>query len=106
MIHGAWLDRTQRSMAGCCEPHQIVDANSALKMRRGEGLVRDRSQTHGELLMTAVKLPTAFISYRHAEHDFGPDADLRNRQHRAWVEQFVKDLRHCGVYAIYDGNMR
>ena len=50
--------------------------------------------------------PRAFISYRHAEYEAVADADAMNRKHRAWVEQFVRDLGDCGVEAVYDGQMR
>ena len=56
--------------------------------------------------MTTIRLPSAFISYRHTEYDAGADVDVLNRQHRAWVEQFVSDLRGNGVEAIFDGHIR
>ena len=56
--------------------------------------------------MPALGRPRAFISYRHAEYDGGGDADALNREHRAWVERFVHDLREAGVEAIFDGHLR
>ena len=56
--------------------------------------------------MSTTTQPSAFISYRHADYETGEDADVLNRQHRAWVAQFVHDLRQCGIEAIFDGHIR
>ena len=56
--------------------------------------------------MPGILKPRAFISYRHTEHEAGHAADTLNRQHRAWVERFVADLKANGVEAVYDGHIR
>lgn len=56
--------------------------------------------------MPEIKVPSAFISYRHTELETGDGADLHNRRHREWVAKFVRDLRSCGIAAYYDGDIR
>ena len=50
--------------------------------------------------------PRAFLSYRHVEHEAGPDIDAASARHRAWVLQFAVDLRANGVDVIVDQDLR
>lgn len=50
--------------------------------------------------------PRAFLSYRHVEHEAGPDIDAHSARHRAWVAQFAADLRAHGVDVFIDQDLR
>lgn len=50
--------------------------------------------------------PRAFLSYRHVEHEAGPDIDAHSQRHRAWVAQFALDLRANGVDVFIDQDLR
>lgn len=50
--------------------------------------------------------PRAFLSYRHVEHEAGPDIDAHSERHRAWVAQFAADLRSHGVDVFLDQDLR
>ena len=50
--------------------------------------------------------PRAFLSYRHVEHEAGPDIDAHSQRHRAWVAQFAIDLRSEGVDVFIDQDLR
>ena len=56
--------------------------------------------------MPHAQHPRVFLSYRHSEHRGAPDADARNKQHIAWVEQLARDLAALRVEPVLDARIR